>query len=180
MSDPHTLLNALPAEQARAALAQCCGSQRWVSALLARRPWASAAALYVDAETVWSDLLREDFLEAFACHPRIGARGGDARGDAHDGVGVGVGDGVGQAWSRQEQARVGRADAETRRSLADANQRYLQRFGYIFIVCATGKSAKEMLALLELRLANDPARELAIAAGEQARITRLRLEKLGA
>jgi 2-oxo-4-hydroxy-4-carboxy-5-ureidoimidazoline decarboxylase len=176
MSDPHTRLNALPAEQARAALAHCCGSQRWVAALLARRPWASAAALYADAETVWSDLPREDFLEAFACHPRIGADGGDASGEAHRGVG----DGVGDAWSRQEQAQVGGADAETRRSLADANQRYLQRFGYIFIVCATGKSAAEMLGLLEDRLANDPARELAIAASEQARITRLRLEKLGA
>lgn len=75
---------------------------------------------------------------------------------------------------------MGDSDGETRRALVEANERYLERFGYIFIVCATGKSAGEMLGLLEARLGNDPARELAIAAGEQARITRLRLEKLAA
>ena len=132
--------------------------------MLARRPWASAAALYADAEATWAALGHDDFLEAFAHHPRIGARA----------------DQTDDAWAHQEQARVGDADGETRRALVEANERYLERFGYIFIVCATGKSAGEMLGLLEARLGNDPARELAIAAGEQARITRLRLEKLAA
>ena len=164
MPDPHAVLNALSAEEARAALTRCCGSARWVSAMLARRPWASAAALYADAEAAWAGLERDDFLEAFAHHPRIGARAEQTD----------------DAWARQEQARVGDADGETRRSLADANEQYLRRFGYIFIVCASGKSAAEMLALLEARLGNAPERELALAAGEQARITRLRLEKLAA
>jgi 2-oxo-4-hydroxy-4-carboxy-5-ureidoimidazoline decarboxylase len=172
MSDPHAVLNALPADEARAALARCCGSTRWVAGMLARRPWASPTALYADAKATWAALGRDDFLEAFAHHPRIGARG-DASGDQAREEG-------GAAWSRQEQARVGDANAETRRSLVEANERYLRRFGYIFIVCATGKSAAEMLGFLEERFCNDPARELAIAAGEQARITRLRLEKLGA
>jgi len=140
--------------------------------MLARRPWTSTAALYVDAAATWAALGREDFLEAFAHHPHIGARGDEAGDKARDQGGA--------VWSRQEQARVADADAETRRALADANERYLRRFGHIFIVCATGKSAAQMLSLLEERFGNDPARELAIAAGEQARITRLRLEKLGA
>jgi 2-oxo-4-hydroxy-4-carboxy-5-ureidoimidazoline decarboxylase len=176
MSDPHAVLNALPADQARAALARCCGAERWVAGMLARRPWTSTAALYADAETTWAALGREDFLEAFGHHPRIGARGDQAG----DGAGDKARDPGGAAWSRQEQARVADADAGTRRALGDANERYLRRFGHIFIVCATGKSAAEMLSLLEERFGNDPARELAIAAGEQARITRLRLEKLGA
>jgi len=164
MPDPHAILNALSAEEARAALTGCCGSARWVSGMLSRRPWASAAELYADAEAVWGGLGREDFLEAFAHHPRIGAPPEQIDG----------------AWARQEQARAGDADGQTRRALAEANERYLRRFGYIFIVCATGKSAAEMLGLLEQRLDNAPERELAIAAGEQARITRLRLEKLAA
>jgi 2-oxo-4-hydroxy-4-carboxy-5-ureidoimidazoline decarboxylase len=159
MAEPHEVLNAMAADEARDALTHCCGAARWVAAMLERRPWASTAALYADADTLWAGLGRDDFLEAFAHHPRIGATGGGA-------------------WSRQEQARVGDADAETRRRLASENDRYWQRFGYIFIVCATGKSAGEMLASLEARIGNDPERELAIAAGEQARITRLRLGKL--
>jgi 2-oxo-4-hydroxy-4-carboxy-5-ureidoimidazoline decarboxylase len=161
MAEPHALLAAMSDADARAALARCCGSSRWVDAMLARRPWPSAAALYHDAEAVWAGLGPADFIEAFAQHPRIGAAGGSR-------------------WSRQEQAQVGDADADTRAQLAAANERYVGRFGYIFIVCATGKSAGEMLALLETRLGNDPARELSVAAGEQARITRLRLEKLAA
>jgi 2-oxo-4-hydroxy-4-carboxy-5-ureidoimidazoline decarboxylase len=164
MSDAHEVLNALPADAARNALTRCCGSARWVAGMMGRRPWASAAALYADAEATWAALGHDDFLEAFAQHPRIGARAEQTD----------------DAWARQEQARVGEADGETRRALIDANEQYLQRFGYIFIVCATGKSAAEMLVLLEARLGNAPERELAIAAGEQARITRLRLEKLGA
>ena len=166
MPEPHTVLNALPEPEARAALERCCGAARWVAEMVARRPFPSTAALQADAETVWASLGREDLLEAFAHHPRIG--GGAAPKAAPDA----------QAWSRQEQARVGDADAATRAALAAANERYFERFGYIFIVCATGKSAGEMLGLLEARLPNEPTRELAVAAREQAKITRLRLEKL--
>jgi 2-oxo-4-hydroxy-4-carboxy-5-ureidoimidazoline decarboxylase len=161
------VLNALEPTEARAALARCCGASRWIEAMLTRRPFATSAVLFADAETTWAALGREDFLEAFAHHPRIGASSGDApvlRATA--------------AWSSEEQARVGEADAETQLALRAANEEYLRRFGYIFIVCAAGKSAAEILALLRARLPNDGARELAIAAAEQARITRLRLEKL--
>ena len=161
MPESHALLNALDANEARAALTRCCGSTRWVTGMLAHRPWATAAALHADADQVWGALGREDLLEAFAHHPRIGGSGGDG-------------------WARNEQARVGDAAEDTRTALRAANDRYFARFGYIFIVCATGKSAEEMLALLQARLPNDPARELTVAAAEQARITHLRLEKLGA
>ncbi|MES1209825.1 MAG: 2-oxo-4-hydroxy-4-carboxy-5-ureidoimidazoline decarboxylase [Pseudomonadota bacterium] len=161
MAEPHLVLNAMTADDARAALTRCCGSRRWVDAMLARRPWPSVGALHADAESTWAGLDRDDYLQAFAGHPRIGAGGTDT-------------------WSRQEQAAAADAAGETQRALRAANDRYVDRFGYIFIVCATGKSAAEMLRLLEARLDNDPDRELAIAAGEQARITRLRLEKLGA
>jgi 2-oxo-4-hydroxy-4-carboxy-5-ureidoimidazoline decarboxylase len=164
MPEPHAVLNALPSDEARAALFRCCGSARWVAGMIARRPWPAAAALYADAEATWAELGRDDVLEAFAQHPRIGTRA----------------DQTDDAWARQEQARVEDADSETRRALVEANKSYIDRFGYIFIVCATGKSAAEMLGLLAQRLGNDPERELAIAAGEQARITRLRLEKLAA
>jgi 2-oxo-4-hydroxy-4-carboxy-5-ureidoimidazoline decarboxylase len=165
--EPHAVLNALPPTEARAALTRCCGASRWVEAMSARRPFPSTEALYADAEAVFATLGREDFLEAFAHHPRIGGQApASLRATA--------------AWSNQEQARVSEADTDTQRQLRAANEEYLRRFGYIFIVCATGKSAAEMLALLRARLPNDPARELAIAAGEQARITRLRLDKLGA
>jgi OHCU decarboxylase len=157
--EPHDLLNELPVDEARAALVRCCGSRRWVAEMLARRPWPSPAALFGDAAAVWAAMGRDDILEAFAQHPRIGASAGDA-------------------WSRQEQAGAAGGDAATVAALREANDRYWNRFGYIFIVCATGKSAAEMLALLERRLNNDPTSELAVAAAEQARITRLRLEKL--
>jgi 2-oxo-4-hydroxy-4-carboxy-5-ureidoimidazoline decarboxylase len=160
VTEPHDFLNDLPADEARAALFRCCGSRRWVAEMLARRPWPSAAALHGDAGAVWAALGRDDILEAFAQHPRIGGSGGDA-------------------WSRQEQAGAAGADPTTSQALRDANDRYFDRFGYIFIVCATGKGAVEMLALIERRLNNDPTVELSIAAAEQARITRLRLEKLG-
>jgi len=161
MSEAHAVLNALAPAEARAALARCCGSSRWVAGMLVRRPWASTEALHADAGQVWRALGGADWREAFAAHPRIGGEGGDG-------------------WSRQEQAQVGQAAADTRAALRAANDRYFERFGYIFIVCATGRSAEQMLALLQARLGNDPARELALAAEEQARITHLRLEKLSA
>jgi 2-oxo-4-hydroxy-4-carboxy-5-ureidoimidazoline decarboxylase len=166
VSAPHEVVNALSDDEARAALTRCCGSSRWVAAMLGRRPFPSTAALMADADAAWAALGRADFLEAFAHHPAIGSSGG-ALALAQT-----------AAWSREEQAKVADAGDETRQRLRAANEAYRARFGYIFIVCATGKSGPEMLALLEARLHNDPEGELAIAAGEQAKITRLRLEKL--
>jgi 2-oxo-4-hydroxy-4-carboxy-5-ureidoimidazoline decarboxylase len=136
--------------------------------MLAAHPFASDAALFEAAERVWASLTRDDYLEAFSHHPRIGEDVAALRArfpeTAH--------------WSNQEQEGVAAADALTLEALAANNRRYFERFGYIFIVCASGKSAAEMARLLAARLHNAPETELAIAAREQARITRLRLEKL--
>lgn len=130
------------------------------------RPFAGVAAMAAAGDVIWSALQPPDWLEAFAAHPKIGEGAGRA-GAAGSG-----------GWSDQEQAGVAGAAEETLRRLADANRDYAARFGYIFIVCAAGKSAGEMLALLETRLRHDAEGELRIAVGEQWKITRLRLNKL--
>ena len=157
---PAGRLNALGEDVARAALARCCATRRWVDAMLARRPFATDAALFAAAEGVWWGLGREDWLEAFAAHPRIGER-------SHD------------AWAQREQAGVRQAERTTAIALAQGNRDYERRFGHVFLICATGKGADDMLRALARRLVNDPATELRLAAGEQAKITRLRLERLG-
>ena len=134
--------------------------------MAASRPWAAPADLYSAAAEVWNRLTPEDWLEAFAAHPRIGESKGGAQ------------DEKGRRWSAAEQAGTHGASAGTRTRLAELNRVYDERFGYLFIVCASGKSAEEMLALLEARLDNPPDEELRVAAGEQEKITRLRLEKL--
>lgn len=164
-SGPHTVLNEMSADEARTALTRCCGARAWVAAMMALRPFASAEALHEASDAVWQGLQRDDFLEAFSHHPQIGRNAGGSGGTA-------------PAWSAEEQARVAHATSGVTAALAAANQAYLARFGYIFIVCATAKSAEEMLALLWARLKNAPEAELGIAAAEQAKITHLRLEKL--
>ncbi len=168
-------LNAAPADAARERLLACCGSRRWAERMLDERPFASEESLYAAAERIWRDLSPEDWLEAFAAHPKIGERkaadrSGDRAADRTPDRAAG--------WSAEEQWGTARAAAETLERLAAANRAYEERFGFIFIVCATGKSAAEMLALLEARLGSERRRELEIAAGEQDKITRLRLEKL--
>lgn len=150
--------NALPPKQAEARLLRCCGSGRWAHEAQRTRPFASVESMLETTERVWWSLSRQDWLEAFAAHPQIGEP-------------------TGGAWSRQEQACAGAASSDVLEELAQLNARYRERFGYIYIVCATGKSAAEMLAILRSRLGNDPETELPIAAGEQSRITRLRLVK---
>jgi len=152
-------LNSISADDAFAAFIRCCGSRRWADGMTAARPFASVDAMMETGDVIWRALDRADWLEAFAAHPRIG----DARasGDA-----------------AREQAGAADADDDVRRRLAERNRDYEARFGYIFIVCATGKSASEMLEILERRLTHDHGQELPIAADEQRRITRLRLAKL--
>ena len=150
---------------ARATLAACCGASRWVARMLARRPFGSRNALLNAAREEWWALPPDDWLEAFSHHPRIGDRASlAARFPATHHL------------SAREQAAVGDATEEVLTALADANQAYVDRFGFIFIVCATGKTANEMLGLLRERLPNDRDMELRIAAEEQARITELRLD----
>ena len=157
-------LTALEAGAAGGEFLRCCGSSRWARQMAAARPFADAGAMTLVADVLWSALQPSDWLEAFAAHPRIGQTASGRSGAS--------------AWSDQEQARVADAAEQTRRRLADANRDYEARFGYLFIVCATGRTAEEMLALLEGRLRHDADEELRIAAEEQRRITRLRLRKL--
>ena len=151
--------NALPAAEAEALLRGCCGAAEWVRRMMARRPFGSEAAALEAADRIWVSLFPVDWREAFSTHPRIGDR--NARGQA-----------------AAEQAGARAASEAVRDALEEANRAYEDRFGYIFIVCASGKSAEEMLDLCRRRLDNDPVAELAVSAEEQRLITRSRLEKL--
>jgi 2-oxo-4-hydroxy-4-carboxy-5-ureidoimidazoline decarboxylase len=161
-------LNALPTPDALAAFLRCCGASRWASAMAARRPFCNAAEIHSAADSFWHQMRTTDILEAFSHHPRIGQNLDELREKF----------GPTAHWSAGEQSGMNTADEITLRELAEGNRRYLHKFGYIFIVCATGKTAAEMLALLRDRLPNDAETELRIAAAEQARITRIRLGKL--
>jgi OHCU decarboxylase len=153
-------LNALEPSDAAAELRRCCGSARWAAAMTAARPFADVDAMIAHGARTWTSLEPADRLEAFAAHPRIGERRPVS------------------AWSSEEQAGMRLADQRMQERLAACNIAYQERFGYIFIVCATGKSAGDMLALIEARLSNDAATELDVAAEEQRKITVLRLRKL--
>ena len=165
--DALSRLNEGPAGEARVELERCCGASRWAEAMIARRPFRDRETLLAAADEVWWGLEESDWREAFAHHPKIGdadalrARFASTR-----------------QWAAGEQAGVRSATEETLVALADGNRAYEDRFGFIFIVCATGKTADAMLSLLRARLANDPRDEIRIAAAEQAKITRVRLEKL--
>jgi 2-oxo-4-hydroxy-4-carboxy-5-ureidoimidazoline decarboxylase len=172
-------LNACDRQAAVAALLGCCRSARWAGLMADARPFANLEELTATSDRICGSLAPVDWLEAFAGHPRIGqppTEGAPAeRSIAPEPPAV---DPVGADWARHEQQGVRAASDAVRARLAEANRRYEARFGYIFIVCATGRSAEEMLAILEGRLANAPGAELAIAAEEQRKIARLRLAKL--
>jgi OHCU decarboxylase len=165
-------LNALPANEAEAELLACCGATRWVREMAARRPFGSVAELFAAADNICRNLGREDWLEAFSRHPQIGEK------SSKKGIEAQAGRSLSSRWSAEEQSRTQLNSADVMAQLAEGNRAYRQRFGYIFIVCATGKTAEEMLAILERRLQNDASAELTVAAEEQRQITRLRLEKL--
>jgi len=155
-------INAFPAAHAERELSKCCASKRWAHEVVRERPFASEDALASAGDRVWSALSREDWLEAFAAHPRIGERGG---GEKKEG------------WSADEQRGTKGADAKTLEDLRAANARYEERFGHVFLVCATGKTASEMLRMLNERMQNTHDAELKVAASEHAKITPLRLPK---
>ena len=164
-------LNALPAAEAANEFLKCCGSKRWADAMTRRRPYPNVEDLTLTANKIWWSLEQSDWLEAFRSHPQIGQKPGENK--AAEPVSQQA-----QKWSGQEQSAVQSASQETLDSLTELNQQYEAQFGFIFIVCATGKSAEEMLALLRTRLQNDDRTELRIAAAEQAKITEIRLKKL--
>ena len=168
MNEPHVFLNELDEVAAAAALRRCCGSERWVIAMTRDRPYPSTPALLAAAERHWSLLDERDLLEAFSQHPQIGE---DVTLLRQRFVST-------HALSAREQSGLSGADEATLLALRDGNRAYRERFGFIFIVCASGKSASEMLELLRARLPNERTPELAVAAAEQAKITRLRLQGL--
>jgi OHCU decarboxylase len=160
-------LNALPAAACAELFAACCGSSRWVSELVALRPFASLDELRRSADDIWRTLGVSDWLEAFAHHPRIGGtRSASPQSERA------------ASWSAGEQASVAAATAHARSELAAINDAYENKFGFIYIVSATGKSAGELLDIARARLTNNRDVELRIAVEEQRTITSLRLEKL--
>ena len=163
-----TELNNLPKPALAEALRKCCGATAWVENMLACFPLRDEAALLADATAEWQQLPETDWREAFTHHPKIG---GDVEALRAKFAST-------SQWAEGEQASVKQASQETLEALATGNEDYERKFGYIFIVCATGKTAAEMLALLQARMPNKPEDEIPLAAGEQDKITRIRLEKL--
>jgi len=156
LSEPEAVQEILP----------CCGSLRWAHALTRLRPFADTAKLLAQSDKIWSQLDPSDWDEAFASHPRIGEKKAPPSATAKS-----------AAWSIEEQSGVTRAAADVQDRLRRGNEEYERRFGRIYIVCATGKSAEEMLAILERRLENNHAAELLEAAEQQRQITQLRLRR---
>jgi len=165
MSDesPLDALNVAEPAAAERELLACCGSRRWADELLARRPYHDLAGLRQVSHTVLGELGRADVDEALAAHPRIGERAAGAGREA--------------GWSRAEQSGTSVASAETMADLAAGNVAYEERFGHVFLICATGLSAEEMLHALRERLGNDPDTERDVVRAELTKIVDLRLEK---
>ncbi|KAG1699680.1 hypothetical protein DVH05_012572 [Phytophthora capsici] len=142
-------------------LLHCCGSKRWVSEMAKKFPLRDFEDLCQAAKEVEASMTREDWLEAFAAHPMIGRTKKPIK-----------------EWEAQEQKATKNADDAVLDRLEELNEAYYKKFGYIYIVCATGKSAAEMLRILESRVNNSPGHELSVAADEQSKITEIRLKKL--
>ncbi|HEX7939534.1 MAG TPA: 2-oxo-4-hydroxy-4-carboxy-5-ureidoimidazoline decarboxylase [Gemmatimonadaceae bacterium] len=159
-------LNAMAPTDAASAFWQCCSSTQWASRMSVLRPFKNEAELYQAAESVWWELSSPDWLEAFGHHPRIGSR--------LSALGFRQSD----DWAKGEQSGMKDAPSKIREELVRWNEQYERRFGFVFLICATGKAPGEMLAQMERRMNNEPAAELRVAAGEQAKITRLRLGKM--
>ena len=161
MSDGIERFNGLPAADALEALYGCFADRGWAARVATGRPYLDLAALLESAESAWSDVTPAAWLEAFKAHPRIGEAGGRS-----------------PETSRREQSLVGQASGQTLTALAEENRRYEARFGHVFLIAASGRSAGEVLEALRRRIGHDPTTELAVAAGEHRKITRLRLERL--
>lgn len=153
--------NSLPREVAEDALYGCFANRRWASTLVAARPYSDVIDALAAAEAAWSDMSDVEWLAAFEAHPRIGERGGHA-----------------PAASAHEQSRVAQAEPETLAALAAENREYERRFGHVFLISASGRTAAEILEVLRERTNNDAATELSVASEEQRKITRLRLKAL--
>jgi 2-oxo-4-hydroxy-4-carboxy-5-ureidoimidazoline decarboxylase len=158
--------HALPPDDAAAEILSCCGSRAWAAQLAAMRPFADEQSLFAEADRCWQQLPEADWLEAFGSHPRIGEQHAQNKTTA-----------ASAAWSRSEQSQMKEADAAILLRMQEGHRQYEERFGRIFIVCASGKQPAEMLSMLEHRLNNDPAQELLESAAQQRQIMQLRLRK---
>lgn len=167
MSEKLERLNQAASEAAQVDFLNCCGSQNWARLMTEARPFANVAELLNQAEQIWQNLEPKDWLEAFAAHPKIGAKKAAPKQQTQS-----------AEWSRGEQSGTQAATDSVLNKLAEANRLYEEKFGFIFIVCATGKSADEMLALCRQRLSNKADTEIRVAADEQRKITEIRLKKL--
>lgn len=159
--------NQLNTEQAQESLAKCCTSERWIHIMTRARPFSSHTEMQKLALSIWYDLEEKDYLQAFEGHPKIGDINSLRKKYANT-----------QTLASHEQASVAQADENTLSLLARANDEYLKKYGFIFIVYATGKSAAQMLSILKNRLLNDRMTEIKNAAIEQSKITALRINKL--
>lgn len=160
-------LNEMPPNVANTAFLACCASHKWADAMTAARPFATASQLYETADRVWRGLGPDEWRHAFAAHPRIGER--------HAARDVGS---RAASWSKQEQSAATASDTNTLAELAEVNRQYEARFGHVFLICASGRAAPEILANAKQRMTNDTVTELTAAAEEHRQITRLRLARL--
>jgi 2-oxo-4-hydroxy-4-carboxy-5-ureidoimidazoline decarboxylase len=166
MNDTLDRWNVLPFEQAEVEILHCCGSKAWAHGIAGRRPLQDEAALLAGSDEIWNSLSESDWIEAFRSHPRIGES------QAPDSAEV-----RSAKWSAQEQRRVAAADDAVKSALEDANRVYERRFNRTFIVCATGKTAPDILQIMQRRMQNDDRTELREAAEQQREITHLRLRR---
>jgi 2-oxo-4-hydroxy-4-carboxy-5-ureidoimidazoline decarboxylase len=178
--------NRLPLDEATKAILPCCGSNAWAEKMVARRPLADEHALLAASDEIWRSSTPSDWTEAFRSHPRIGearpsqplpAQSPPAQSLPAQSLPAQSLPAQSSAWAAQEQRNVADADAAVKHSLAEANREYERRFNHIFIVCATGKSAVEILEILQQRLNNDTEAELLEGAEQQRQITAIRLKK---
>jgi 2-oxo-4-hydroxy-4-carboxy-5-ureidoimidazoline decarboxylase len=160
-------LNVSSKDVAEEELTRCCGSSQWVEKMLDRRPFHCVEELFSAADDIWFKLAPKDWLEAFSHHPRIG-----------DVDSLRAKFATTASWCENEQKGVSQATEDVLHQLAALNDDYFEKYGYIFIVCATGKTADQMLEILKSRMPNNSDDEIKVAAGEQAKITKIRLEKL--
>ena len=156
----------LKPSDAAAEILSCCGSRAWAAQMAAKRPYADEQSFFAAADDCWLHLVEADWLEAFRSHPRIGEKHAENKTTA-----------TSAAWSRSEQGQMNEADAAILLRMREGHREYEERFGRIFIVCASGKQPAEMLRILEHRLTNDPAQELLESAAQQQQIMQLRLRK---
>jgi 2-oxo-4-hydroxy-4-carboxy-5-ureidoimidazoline decarboxylase len=166
MSDVLTRWNRLLPEEAEHEILLCCGSRAWAHRIVSRRPLADSASLLIASDETWRDLGETDWAEAFRSHPRIGETRAEQPSHSRS-----------AAWSAQEQGKVTAANDAVKAALAEANREYERRFNRIFIICASGKEAPEILEVLRRRLQNSPEAELREAVEQQRQIMQLRIKR---